>query len=82
MRHLTKIKTSAGNGEQRLRVGFLFFPRTINGERRWLEYASWMQTFTYHWRLGSSWNDSYWCLYPQIKEETTNHPIKTTCYPL
>ena len=30
-------------GDEVLCSGFLFFPKTINGETRWLEYASWIE---------------------------------------
>ena len=31
------------HGDTRIRSGFLFFPRTINNETRWLEQASWSE---------------------------------------
>ena len=30
-------------GETRVKRGFLFFPKTINNETRWLEYATWRE---------------------------------------
>jgi len=29
----------------RVKIGFLWFPKTINGETRWLEDATWEQQF-------------------------------------
>ncbi len=33
------------NGESHICSKFLFFPKQINGEVRWLEYVKWKQTF-------------------------------------
>lgn len=30
-------------GDKRAREGFLFFPKTIYSERRWWEYAKWLE---------------------------------------
>jgi len=32
-------------GTRRIRTGFLFFPKLIQGQWRWLEYASWEEIF-------------------------------------
>lgn len=32
-------------GEQRARVGFLWTPRRIGNETRWLEWSVWIETF-------------------------------------
>jgi hypothetical protein len=34
-------KTQVQEGDVRKRRGFLLWPTTINGETRWLEWASW-----------------------------------------
>ena len=39
--------------ETRIVEGFLFFPMTINGERRWLEYAKWEE---HVWRIYTTGN--------------------------
>lgn len=36
-------------GRLRCRFGFLFMPKTIDGERRWLEMALWEEVFYYPW---------------------------------
>ena len=33
-------------GDTRTRSGFLFLPKTINGETRWLERAEWTERFS------------------------------------
>jgi hypothetical protein len=40
-----KEKPRFNNGDRRLRTAFLFFPKTINGETRWLETASWIEKY-------------------------------------
>jgi hypothetical protein len=59
-------------GDNRARRGFLFFPKTIDGETRWLEYAYWVQTLVKRniWGNGRrhfwdpvgflTWEDSGW----------------------
>lgn len=42
-------------GKTRIKSRFLFFPKEIRGDMRWLEYASWedelhvIQTYSYWW---------------------------------
>jgi hypothetical protein len=50
-------------GETRQKSAFLFFPKTINGERRWLEFATWLEVYgelddDMPESLG--WGGSYW----------------------
>lgn len=50
-------------GDTRERSGFLFFPKTINYETRWLEWARWEQerrdSFNGYW-LDTYWIDKEW----------------------
>lgn len=41
--------------ERRMRDGFLFRPRVMDGEWRWLERAEWEQTYT-----NMRWQDNHW----------------------
>ncbi len=41
MRH--KIEKSAESGDCRQRAGFLWLPKEINDEIRWLEFAFWTE---------------------------------------
>lgn len=41
-----------GWGDRRVRSGFLLWPREINGESRWLEWAEWVESYDYIW-IGS-----------------------------
>ena len=34
-------------GYERIKTRFLFFPKRVNDEWRWLEKASWMQSYEY-----------------------------------
>jgi len=34
-------------GQKRVRRAFLLFPKTINHERRWLEWAEWEEEIAY-----------------------------------
>jgi hypothetical protein len=36
---------SHSRGKVRFRAGFLLFPKTINKETRWLEFARWVEIF-------------------------------------
>jgi hypothetical protein len=38
---------SYGHGDTRIRQGFLFFPKTVAGETRWLVWAKWEEIFEY-----------------------------------
>ena len=67
MRQVAKITIAREDYSDRLKVGFLFFPKTINGETRWLEYANWMQHFTYHYQNGFSWDDIAWVVWTPKK---------------
>lgn len=44
------------HGDTRIKSGFLFFPKTIHNETRWLEHATWTERFT----SGSSWESCFW----------------------
>jgi len=43
--------------ETRWKTGFLFFPKKIGHETRWLEHAKWEERFVIDLDTGSS----YWC---------------------
>jgi hypothetical protein len=51
-------------GDRRTVKRFLFFPRCIDGERRWLEIAEWVQIM----ELSGLWYDSYWMPLPEPPE--------------
>jgi len=58
--------------EQRIRSGFLFFPKTIAGELRWLEWAQWMQEYTvrrYDVFICSAWETISWVRIVPPKQE-------------
>lgn len=40
---MQRSKEALIKGQMRIRDGFLFFPRKINGSTRWLCYAVWSQ---------------------------------------
>ena len=39
-------------GDTRVRKGFLFFPRIIEHEMRWLEYAEWVEEWSGYLQFG------------------------------
>jgi hypothetical protein len=44
---------------KRIKSGFLFFPKWIKGETRWLEYARWEQEYKPHYG-GPEWENIRW----------------------
>ena len=42
-------------GSTRIRKGFLFLPKHIDKEWRWLELASWLQTYDGIWMIDTIW---------------------------
>lgn len=46
------------DGEMRSRTGFLIFPKTIDGQTRWLERASWNER--YQWVWTTSFSGTHW----------------------
>jgi hypothetical protein len=57
MRKQCPIKYYPPNGTERIRNKFLWFPKKINGECRWLEKASWLETSRRMWDVtcGAEW---------------------------
>lgn len=43
-------------GDYKIRKGFLFFPKRIGDQIRWLEFAEWKREFM-SWGF---WNDTQW----------------------
>lgn len=55
-----KFKTKCPKpNEQRLKQRFLFFPKCINNEYRWLEKATWAQVYVKGYGSGY-WADWKW----------------------
>jgi hypothetical protein len=47
--------------DTRIKNGFLFFPKTITNECRWLEFAEWEELLDGYWADGViSWKATYW----------------------
>lgn len=62
MRWITKKRNFPKDGEVRIRRKFLFFPKTILEETRWLEFCTFTEMFV---DLGGDyiceeWDMSYW----------------------
>lgn len=53
------IKTTYKGGQLRERTWFLIFPKTINGETRWLEKATWTEKYHIGWDGGFWFFDSW-----------------------
>ena len=54
-----KLKPVSKHGDYRIRQGFLFLPKIMNQEWRWLEKAKWEQK--YHvYDFDSYWSDVRW----------------------
>jgi hypothetical protein len=47
------------HGQQRIRRGFLFRPRTACGETRWLEFATWEERLVLSY-AGGEWQMQEW----------------------
>lgn len=62
MRYL--IKSKPLNGSKRVKTRFLFWPKTINKELRWLEKASWAQKYEvwedFNYIQSNKWIDQRW----------------------
>lgn len=55
--------------DTRIRSGFLFTPKRIGKETRWLEHATWLETFhEYGSTSGSDWVPTAWCAAPESAE--------------
>ena len=51
------------DAKTRRKDGFLLFPKVLNGELRWLEYAVWSEKFAWHGDSredGGKWIAQYW----------------------
>ena len=60
MTYISKVNTRH-EGRKRIHYGFLFFPKTIHGETRWLEKAIWSQEGFYGAVSGNKyWLDTNW----------------------
>lgn len=46
-------------GDRRTRTGFLLFPKEINGEVRWLEWATWREVAKSDW-IDIEWEACHW----------------------
>jgi hypothetical protein len=46
-------------GQKRIITKFLWFPKRILNEKRWLETTSWVEEYIPHWD-GSDWYARYW----------------------
>ena len=51
-------------GDTRTKKGFLFFPKTLGNEKRWLEFASWVQVrglvLGHFAGTEEAWVDDHW----------------------
>lgn len=58
-------------GDKRVSSGFLWLPKTIDGETRWLEKATWKEEYNEYWLVTGlsnsnsffhdySWDDIEW----------------------
>jgi len=47
-------------GQRRIKSQFLLFPKTIRGETRWLEFASWEEAFFVGMTGYSWWGEMKW----------------------
>lgn len=52
------------NGDRRIQAKFLFFPKTINGDSRWLTYEVWEEIYALHTSLPArfieDWQPLHW----------------------
>jgi hypothetical protein len=53
-------KVTSNFGDSRLVSEFLFFPKNLNGETRWLEFAKIRQVYRYGMGWGGYWEDKAW----------------------
>lgn len=62
MRWFTKRSTHQPVSDSCTRVcsGFLFFPKKIEGETRWLEFAVWVEKIHDDYEMGHYWYPSSW----------------------
>jgi hypothetical protein len=57
-----KKKPEPKIGDRRIRARFLFWPKTILGETRWLEWAKWEEEYATrleYW-YGFTYQEPYW----------------------
>lgn len=55
-----QIDHSQDNDKTRIKKGFLFFPKEINNEMRWLEWAKWEEEYKDGWDMGGYWSAVRW----------------------
>ena len=66
MRFKGKVKTVYKDGSTRIRTKFLWLPKKVDNERRWLEVATWKEVFVerdysnYAKPKFDFWNPRYW----------------------
>jgi hypothetical protein len=51
------------DGKQRVKDGFLLFPKILGSELRWLVYARWCEKFRWNgdsFEDGGKWEARYW----------------------
>lgn len=62
MRWKTQYKKYPENGDTRIRSGFAFLRKEINGETRWFETVKWKETFreTHYSEFFDVWIDFHW----------------------
>ena len=64
MRYIISPRSRPKTGDTRIRKGFLYFPKIIEIEIRWWEYAEWEETyFETNWMEGrwfGEWKVTQW----------------------
>ena len=56
MRYKIKNKINPVSGDVRIKTKFLIFPKKCGNEVRWLESATWKETYFYSfWYCGCHW---------------------------
>jgi len=83
MRWHKKIRKTPARGTERERSSFLFWPRTINGETRWLERATILQRYGPTFEEAATqrlkyftvkWHDVTWIDYGSRLAWRSRHP--------
>ena len=54
-----KLKPVPTESDTRIKQGFLWFPKVINNEIRWLTYQKWLQRYCVFWEE-AWWVDECW----------------------
>ncbi len=74
-----KFKARYKDGEKKIKKGFLFFPKRLQDEIRWLEVAWWEERYNYIGPSCSYWTATKWEEKEEKNDKEDSH-INEDCH--